>query len=102
MTELQQWIEILAPEFNRYLDLAAFLLGYMTLMQTKIDLIITGLDLRTTTVTEDVHGSVGQHGPEIIQHHGDRVCAAGTDGGVVDCPVLQFRKVQVDCPTGPG
>ena len=62
MTELQQWIEILAPEFNRYLDLAAFLLGYMTLMQTKIDLIITGLDLRTTTVTEDVHGLLGSMG----------------------------------------
>ena len=63
MTELQQWIDILAPELNRYLDLAAFVLGYLTLMQVKIDLIITGLDLRTTTVTEDVQGLLQGFGP---------------------------------------
>ena len=63
MTDLAKWIEILAPELNRYLDLAAFLLGYMTIMQQKLDLIITGLDLRTTTVTEDVQGLLHSLGP---------------------------------------
>ena len=63
---IAKWIEILAPEAERYLDLAAFLLGYLTLMQQKLDLIITGLDLRTTTVTEDVQGLLGSMGPKAV------------------------------------